>query len=236
MAWRLTLNNLMVEELHTWIDSLLLSKPTTRFERDFADGTLVAEVIRYYFPDLIDIHNYISSSASKQKKDNWFTLKRKVFTRLGFDVPEAIITDICNAKLGAVDIFLYNLRIKIDKQLESRTNIQKRHLASTEQTLFPLTAVNQKHKGEPRFSTRSNVTSKSNNNLNNKWVHQSDFNELKQQCLRQQQQLGLLLTKTHSLEHFVQLVDKRINEFSPAIVDKRHTKHSDILAKKQQKK
>jgi hypothetical protein len=185
---------------------------------------LVAEVIRHYFPHLIDIHNYTSSTSSKQKKDNWFTLKKKVFSRLEFDVPEAIVTDLCNGKPGTVEILLYNLRIKINEEVELRKNVPKRHLPSAGHALLPLTAVNPKRKGEPLFSTRSNLTSKSTNNLSNQWVPRSDFDQLKQQCDRQQEQLGLLQTKTRRLEHVVQLVDIRVNEFSSGILDKQHTK------------
>ena len=38
MAWQLELNNHVLEELYVWIDSIPLSKPKKRIERDFSDG------------------------------------------------------------------------------------------------------------------------------------------------------------------------------------------------------
>lgn len=38
MAWQLELNAHILEELYVWIDSIPLSKPKKRIERDFSDG------------------------------------------------------------------------------------------------------------------------------------------------------------------------------------------------------
>jgi hypothetical protein len=38
MAWELELSGPVLEELYVWIDSIPLSKPKKKIERDFSDG------------------------------------------------------------------------------------------------------------------------------------------------------------------------------------------------------
>ena len=38
MAWEIELNETLLDELYVWIDSIPLSKPKKRIERDFSDG------------------------------------------------------------------------------------------------------------------------------------------------------------------------------------------------------
>lgn len=39
---------------------------------------MVAEIIKYYWPKLIDLHNYVPASSLTNKISNWNTLNRKV--------------------------------------------------------------------------------------------------------------------------------------------------------------
>lgn len=39
---------------------------------------MVAEIIKYYWPKLIDLHNYAPASSLLNKISNWETLNRKV--------------------------------------------------------------------------------------------------------------------------------------------------------------
>jgi hypothetical protein len=44
-------------------------------------AVLLAEIIRHYFPKLIDMHNYSSANSVRQKMYNWATLNQKVRAR-----------------------------------------------------------------------------------------------------------------------------------------------------------
>ena len=48
----------------------------------------MAELIKHYFPKMIDIHNYSAANSVQQKLYNWETLNRKVIKRLGYQVHE----------------------------------------------------------------------------------------------------------------------------------------------------
>lgn len=39
---------------------------------------MVAEIVKYYWPKLIDLHNYVPANSLSNKITNWETLNRKV--------------------------------------------------------------------------------------------------------------------------------------------------------------
>jgi hypothetical protein len=41
MSWEMELDESILEDLYIWIDSLPLSRPKKRIERDFSDGNLL---------------------------------------------------------------------------------------------------------------------------------------------------------------------------------------------------
>jgi hypothetical protein len=52
----------------------------------------------------------------KEKKNfKIFLFYRKVFNRFGLNVPENVMRGACIGKQGLVEMFLYNLRTKIDE-------------------------------------------------------------------------------------------------------------------------
>lgn len=66
-----------MEQLLEWLDGIAFSKTKRNITRDFADGVFVAELMKIYFPDLVQIHNYPAVSAKNAKFSNWKTLNCK---------------------------------------------------------------------------------------------------------------------------------------------------------------
>ena len=60
------LNEEELNEIYNWvfrwfiaeIDTINLSRPKKHISRDFSDGVLIAEVVKHYLPNLVDLHNY----------------------------------------------------------------------------------------------------------------------------------------------------------------------------------
>ena len=167
MSWEMELDEGLLEDLYLWIDSLPLSRPKKRIERDFSDGKqtffpslsgdlllllllegiLVAEIIRYYIPDLLEMHNYTPANSLQQKKANWGLLNKKVLSHFGLDLPDVIIAGLSNGKPGLIEVLLYNLRLKVDEELELQEKFQEQQ---------------QEHVTSTRQSSLSHFTSKSN--------------------------------------------------------------------------
>ena len=191
------LNDKVLEDLYQWIDSLPLSRPKKRIERDFADGKLIAEIIHYYLPQLVDLHNYTSANSLDQKKLNWLTLNKKVLSNFGLDIPDVIIVGLSNCKPGLIEVLLFNLRLKIDEELELQTKLVDQPLRHT--------------------SLSSIRTSPAQAKFNLTNLNRLNYEEIKQQYFQQEEQLESLESKLRRLEHVLQLKDKRIEQLSKNI-------------------
>ncbi|XP_053921707.1 sperm flagellar protein 1 isoform X1 [Cuculus canorus] len=108
--------------LYRWLDRVPLSRPRRNLTRDFSDGVLAAELVRFHFPALVQLHSFIPASATAQKLSNWGHLNRKVLPKLNFSIPEEVIQEIVQCRPGTVEQVLILLRQKIEeKQKEKRS-------------------------------------------------------------------------------------------------------------------
>ena len=120
----------MVEEqesLHTlyrWLDTIplpSLPRKSGILSRDFSDATCVADIIHYYNPKIIDMHNYSRTCNTQQKLNNWETLERKVLKRhLGITL-EGRYRELCTSSGGrnlALEELLYRLMVLFEDYAE----------------------------------------------------------------------------------------------------------------------
>ncbi|ERE77988.1 disintegrin and metalloproteinase domain-containing protein 8 [Cricetulus griseus] len=66
-----------IHNLCAWLDRLPLSRPKRHLARDFSDGVLVAEIVKYFHPRLVDLHSYVPACSTDQKLSNWSLLNRQ---------------------------------------------------------------------------------------------------------------------------------------------------------------
>ncbi len=92
--------------IYEWVDSIPLSRQKKNIARDFNDAVLLAEMIKYHYPRLVDLHNYPSACSSKQKLSNWNTLNTKVLKKLGLRISKEEINDVMSSKPGAIENLL----------------------------------------------------------------------------------------------------------------------------------
>lgn len=48
----------------------------------------MAEVVSYYYPKLIELHNYNGANSIKAKISNWKTLSSKVLSKFGITLKD----------------------------------------------------------------------------------------------------------------------------------------------------
>jgi len=99
--------------IYEWVDNIPLSKPKKNISRDFSDAVLLAEIVKYHIPRLVDIHNYPVSNSTTQKLYNWNTLNTKVFKKLGITLSKQDIDNVLQYKPLAVESILKRLYEKI---------------------------------------------------------------------------------------------------------------------------
>jgi hypothetical protein len=185
---------------------------------------LAAEVIWHYLPDMVIMNNYVPSSSFNQKKINWGMLNKKVLSHLGLNLPQTIVNDLSNGKPGTIEIFLFNLKLKLDEELQLRQKIKQQNAFSPRQSLFSLNNTEPIDENKPLVSKRTSRASRSIGNLSNRWVSRLDYEELKQHCLQQQEQIEILQARMRRLEHIIHLKEIHINELLATIEAYRHSK------------
>ena len=111
--------------VYEWVDSMKLSRPKSKnFARDFSDGVLIAEVVQHYIPKLIDMHNYIASNNSAQKRANWECLASKVFKRLKLRLSNEELGALIECKPQHAERLLQTLQTKLEKAGKAGTGVK----------------------------------------------------------------------------------------------------------------
>ncbi|KAI3381956.1 hypothetical protein SNEBB_008030 [Seison nebaliae] len=223
--FNIDLTERQLEDLFHWIDNIPLSRPKRKVERDFADGVMTSEIIKHFFPNIVELHNYTPANNVQQKTTNWNVLNKKVLVRLGLNMPDNLIRDIALCKPGAAEIFLYHLRQRLEE--------------TDSDSLLPLSTDRPKHgardgrseyKDSSQYGdsetqsfdsrlTKTNVTrshgGKSlNGHLKGDVVSRLEFEEKVNECLTIEENNQILSAKIRRLEHLLELKDTRIEKLT----------------------
>ncbi|KAL7304110.1 hypothetical protein TKK_0003568 [Trichogramma kaykai] len=111
-----------IREIYAWLDEIPLSRPKRNVTRDFSDGVLIAEILKRYYPKIVDIKNYIPASNTMNKIDNWSTLNRKVFPKINMKLSPELIKRLAQSQPGVIERVLYEIRTKIIKDCNADRN------------------------------------------------------------------------------------------------------------------
>ena len=112
--------------IYEWVDSVPLSRQKKNISRDFNDAVLLAEMIKYHYPRLVDLHSYPGSSLIKGKIVNWETLNKKVLRKLGIKITKNEINDLVNSKPNAIENLLARL-YQVIHGVKDETNNHKKN-------------------------------------------------------------------------------------------------------------
>ena len=129
------MNNAQDEEselmyIYEWVDSIELSRPKKNIARDFSDGVLLAEIIKSYFPHMVDLHNYPSCSNSKHKESNWNVLNNKVLKKLHIKLTKAEIESIIKAEPLAIEKLLQRVYSVLQNRVDMNINKEQSNFGS----------------------------------------------------------------------------------------------------------
>ena len=115
-----------LQHLYSWVDSIPLSRPKRNINRDFSDGILLSEIIHFFYPKLIDLHNYSTANNSKQKMYNLNTLNQRVLKKhFKFQLDQEVMEDIVACKPGTIEKVLYKLKLKMATYTKDKRDKEK---------------------------------------------------------------------------------------------------------------
>ncbi|XP_007546158.1 sperm flagellar protein 1 [Poecilia formosa] len=205
-----------------WIDKIPFSRPKKHINRDFSDGVMVAEIVKYYFPKIVDIHNYITSCKKQQKLSNWSLLNKRVFSKLDFYITEEMVEKIVSSTPGTILPVLFFLKKKLDKKLLQTTNSRPDYVGSGNQEK-PFSDV-EIQQAEARIVAQLAEMKSTEATVNPQPV--TFFTEMNLSAIRQvmlekelqvqelQEIVKILQLKVSKLEELVHLKDKRIEHLT----------------------
>lgn len=75
----------------------------------------MAELLKRYYPKHVDVHNYVAGNSIAKKIDNWYTLNRKVFSKINMKLRKELINQLASSQPGVIEKVLADLRAKILK-------------------------------------------------------------------------------------------------------------------------
>ena len=81
---------------------------------------LIAEVLKHFLPNIVDLHNYSNAHSVQQKSANWNTLNQKVLKKVNMNLSPKDIKDAVEMVPETVERVLFTLRIKIDQYLQRK--------------------------------------------------------------------------------------------------------------------
>lgn len=179
-----------MQRIYEWIDDVPLSRPKRNITRDFADGVMMAEVVKNHYPKLVELHNYPQAHSVQQKLTNWNTLNVKVFRKMGFQLARSDIDKMINCVPETVEKVLKMVQDKLEEYRDRKP----------EQEASPPQAERLQGLAKPKGQPQVEARPQPNNALREK---EQVINELKET-------IEIMESKIAKLEQLVKLKDSKI--------------------------
>ena len=81
----------------------------------FSFSVLIAEVVKHFLPNIVDLHNYSNAHSVGQKTANWNTLNQKVLKKVNMNLAPKDIKDAVEMVPETVERILFTMRYKFEQ-------------------------------------------------------------------------------------------------------------------------
>lgn len=182
---------------------------------------MAAEVVKHFFPKLVELHNYTPAHSTQQKLSNWSTLNRKVFSKLNFQVPEDLLKKIVVSTAGYIEPVLCSLKEKIEEKRSGKQFDSTQDLEYYSTSYGQLRPVNHMMVFENTTATNPTTVMKTGKvSAAAALGPKADpsvrllFEKKEQEILTLQETVEILQIKVNRLENLVHLKDLRIKDLT----------------------
>ncbi|KAG5877624.1 hypothetical protein JTB14_023839 [Gonioctena quinquepunctata] len=196
--------NLDSDDLYKWIDGHTITRQKRNLHRDFADALPLAEIIKFHFPKLIDLHNYSPMNSVAQKMANWEMLNRKVLRKLKINLSIDDREQLAKGMPGAIEKLLGTIKMKVESKASGDGAIDSSRV-------YYLDNVS-------NFSSREGIIPIKIKNgsrmLNRKMVSNEVFENMEKDLVEKEEAIKTLNNKIDHLENLVKVKDERIKDLT----------------------
>ncbi|CAH8870151.1 unnamed protein product [Trichobilharzia szidati] len=236
------MDDCVLQDLYTWVDKIPLSRIKRNIARDFSDGVLMAEVMKFFFPKIVDVHNFPTCNSVESKRKNWQLLNWKVFKKLNFELSDDVIESLAMAKPGTIEKVLLLLRTRIERMVSDDKG--KVYDYRPEADRYPHARGNRDSSNSPvgvrspsldfpaicnagaaiRHARSPNgIVNRGDQKLSgiipkrSEYVPRVYFEDKMQQCITLNETIEILHAKIRKLESLLTLKDRKIEELQKKI-------------------
>lgn len=203
-------------ELYLWLDQIPFSRPRKNIPRDFSDGVLMAEMVKFFYPKMVELHNYTPANCFIHKMNNWYTLSRKVLSKLGIKISKEQIEQIASATPNGITSVLSALREKVVTAQEKREE-ECKQLQRSNQPQNILCFVQDKKQAEGVFGIPMACEAPTGQQLivsMENMVPQRLLDEKLSEIAEKDDAINILMQKVSHLDTLLQLKDQRIKDLT----------------------
>nr|CAH7739709.1 unnamed protein product [Callosobruchus chinensis] len=191
-------------ELYKWIDGHTLSRQKRHLNRDFADAVPIAEILKYHFPKLVDLHNYSPKNSFSQKIVNWELLNKKVLSKLKINLGQQDMENLAKGTPGAIERLLNTIKCKVDIQRDSGDSgessrvyyIENDNAFSSKEAVVPIKIQN------------------GDKTVDRKVVSSEMFEQMERDIAEKNEEIIVLQAKVEHLENMLSIKEERIKDLT----------------------
>lgn len=213
------LNPFELEAILKWIDSFALSRTSKKLSRDFSDAVLLAEILKFEFPKLVDMHNYTACNSVQGKGRNWSTLNRKVLKKLNIHLKEDEIERLAKAEMNFIEEVIFDVmnKVKVAKSYEEESSSLSLKSAIGNKTSDIMTVTIRRQVGDHVEHVPQQM------------ISYSSYDELQQKCDAQQILIDEQRERIDDLQDAIQSKNLIIADLNERL-EKRHKKSNQPLS------
>lgn len=210
------LNPFELKEILKWIDSFALSRSSKKLSRDFSDAVLLAEILKFEFPKLVDMHNYTACNSVQGKIKNWSALNRKVLKKLNVHLKEEEIERLAKAEMNFIEEVIFEVmnKVKVAKSCEEESSLKS--------------AVGNKTSDIMTVTIRRQVGDQIEH-VPQQMISYSSYDELQQKCDTQQILIDEQRERIDDLQNAIHSKNLIIADLNERL-EKRHKKSNQPLS------
>nr|CAI5846720.1 unnamed protein product [Callosobruchus analis] len=192
------------DELYKWIDAHTISRQKRHLNRDFADAVPLAEILKFHYPKLVDLHNYSPKNSLSQKIVNWELLNKKVLTKLKINLGPQEIENLAKGTPGAIERLLNSIKSKVDIRRDSGDSgessrvyyIENDNAFSSKEAVVPIKIQN------------------GDKTVDRKVVSSEVFERMERDIAEKNEEIVALQTKVEHLENMLSIKEERIKDLT----------------------
>lgn len=136
------LTNEELIELKAWLHDQGVAYKN--LNRDFSDALPVANLLKNFYPKLIDLHNYPPRNSTQLKFNNWETLNYKVLSKLGLQQNKAMMEKLSKGTPCAIEALLCDIMLMVRAQKSRGDKPDEQEKIWTENDDVMMVTVNKK--------------------------------------------------------------------------------------------